>query len=65
MKKTGLFLAAAIACATAFVGSVPAAHASGACSQQGFKVQIKGVWHKVVRVQTARGTRLVNCGPAW
>jgi len=67
MKKTGSFLAAAaIVCAATFAVSAPSAQAAGVCSQQGFKRQVGGVWHKFVRVKFGRGgTRLVNCGPAW
>lgn len=38
---------------------------AGACDQQGRRVLIKGVWHKVVRVNTPTGSHLVDCGLGW
>jgi hypothetical protein len=55
-----LIVAASLAVAAATFAAAPSY--AGICDQQGRKVQIKGVWHKVVRHTSGR---LVNCGPAW
>lgn len=63
MKKFGLLLAVAVvAGAAAIAGSPSTAHA-GVCDQQGKRMQINGKWVKIVRVTTARGTRLIACQP--
>ena len=49
----------AVAVSTAMVGVAPASAAT--CDQQGRRVLIKGVWHKVVR----RGHGWVDCGLGW
>ncbi len=56
-KKLGLLLSAAL------VASMPSiASAAGVCDQQGHRVKINGVYHKVVRVSGPRGSHLVDCG---
>ena len=57
-----LLLAAAVATLAAVTLSAPAS--AGVCDQQGKRTLINGVWHKIVRVNTSRGTRLIDC-PAW
>ena len=54
-------VAAAVAVAAAATVSAPAS-AAGICNQQGHRVLIKGVWHKVVRAP--RGG-YVDCGLGW
>jgi hypothetical protein len=61
MIKIRTFLIAAAVAAVAATGlSAPAF--AGICDQQGHRVLIKGVWHKVVR--NAQG-RLIDCGLGW
>lgn len=55
-----LIAAASLAAIAAVLVAAPS-HAVN-CNQQGRKVQVKGVWHKVVRNE--RGG-WVSCGPAW
>lgn len=59
-----LLIAAAVAAVSAVstVSVSAPASAAGACDQQGRRVLVNGVWHKIVRVKTARGTRLIDCG---
>jgi hypothetical protein len=59
LRKLVLAAGIALIAGTGFTAS--SAYA-GICDQQGRKVLIKGVWHKVVR--GPRGGS-VDCGPAW
>ncbi len=60
MKKLGLIFSAALIAGLAGFASMPStASAAGICDQQGHRVKIKGVYHKVVRAP--RGG-LIDCG---
>jgi len=59
IKKLALALTVAVFAAATF-GAAPS-YAS-VCDQQGHRVLIKGVWHKVVRGYSGR---LIDCGLGW
>ncbi len=63
-------LAAALALVLAGLAAAPASAAIGACSQQGFRSLINGVWHHYVWIKEQDGYghtmyRLYDCGPAF
>jgi hypothetical protein len=64
-------LATALALATfgAAFAVAPASAAIGACSQQGFRTLVNGVWHHYVWVkEIVNGHvmyRMIDCGPAF
>jgi len=70
LKTRALAAAFVVATLVAALAAAPANAAVGACSQQGFRTLVGGVWHHYVWVKEidARGRamyRLFDCGPAF